>query len=293
MAKQSSRIRAETRLFHAQMMAAVSGSLDGRLARIFELVPREAFLGPGPWQICVPSGNGRSRRRYIQTPSADPVHINQNVLVALDAQKGIHNGEPYLHAAWIGSANPVGGEIVSHVGAGTGYYTAILSMLTLPKGHVHAFEIDETLARLAQQNLTPFDGVSVTHGDATVLPLPPSDLIYVNAGVAVPPVSWLRALRPGGRLIFPWRPTEDVALAMLVTKTREGFSVQPLRPAWFIPCVGASDAGEAQKLPSLPEARSIRSLWLKQDHEPDDTAVAIFNEVWFSSQTISQMAAAA
>jgi hypothetical protein len=32
---------------------------------------------------------------------------------------------------------------------------------------------------------------------------------------------------------------------------------------------------------------------LKQDHEPNDTAVAIFGEVWFSSQTISQMAAAA
>jgi protein-L-isoaspartate(D-aspartate) O-methyltransferase len=97
--------------------------------------------------------------------------------------------------------------------------------------------------------------------------------------------AWIGSANPVGG--------EIVSLAMLVTKTREGFSVQPLRPAWFIPCVGASDAGEAQKLPSLPEARSIRSLWLKQDHEPNDTAVAIFGEVWFSSQTISQMAAAA
>jgi protein-L-isoaspartate(D-aspartate) O-methyltransferase len=287
MAEKSSPILEEVRQFHAQMMAAASGSSDARLERIFELVPREAFLGPGPWHICVQPWKRRSYPRYIQTPSADPVHVNQNVLVALDVEKGINNGEPFLHAAWIAHASPTVGEIISHIGAGTGYYTAILSMLTLPNGRVHAFEIDENLAHKAQKNLTPFEGVSVTHGDATILPLPPSDIIYVNAGVMVPPASWLGALRPGGRLIFPWRPSEDVALAMMITKTRDGFSVQPLMQAWFIPCVGASDVTEAVKVPNASQAWSIRSAWLKQDRKPDDTAVAIFREVWFSSQAIS------
>ena len=54
----------------------------------------------------------------------------------------------------------------------------------------------------ARGNLEPFENVSVTTGDATKLPLPPSDLIYVNAGVVAPPLSWLNALRPQGRMVL-------------------------------------------------------------------------------------------
>ena len=82
----------EIRAFHAKLMAAASCSGDPRLERIFELIPREAFLPPGPWRI-------RLNDRSIQTPSADPVYLYQNTLVVLDAAKGINNGEPFLHAA--------------------------------------------------------------------------------------------------------------------------------------------------------------------------------------------------
>lgn len=272
----------EIRRFHAKMMAAASNSTDERLERIFELVPREVFLGPGPWQIMA---NGP---RYIETPSADASYLYQNVVVALDVTKGINNGEPFLHAAWIGAAAPKPDETIIHVGAGTGYYSALLSMLSLPRGHVHAFEIDETLARRAQENLEPFESVSLIHGDATALPLPASDLIYVNAGVVAPPVSWLEALRPGGRMIFPWRPIEPIALTLLVTRVETSFAVRPLMPAWFIPCVGASDANQCMKAPTIAEARAIRSLRLTGDQEPDETAVAIFPDVWFSTATFSR-----
>ncbi|NDV89465.1 methyltransferase domain-containing protein [Aurantimonas aggregata] len=271
----------EVRAFHAKMMAAASNSADERLERIFELVPREAFLGPGPWQIMV-------NRRYLETPSADPVYVYQNVLVALDAGKGINNGEPFLHASWIGAAGPKAGDTICHVGAGTGYYTALLSMLALPRGNVHAFEIQESLAQQARENLEPFEGVSVTHGDATALPLPACDLIYVNAGVVVPPVAWLKALKPGGRMIFPWQPAEGIGLAALVTSTESAFAVRPLMPAWFIPCVGASDANQCTRAPSIPEARAIRSLRLTSDQKPDETAVAIFPDMWFSTLDLSR-----
>ena len=180
----------EIRGFYAKLMAAASGSHDPRLERIFELVPREAFLPPGPWKIMV-------GETYVDTPSADPVYLYQNTLVALDAGKGINNGVPSLHAAWIGAASPQPGETVTHVGAGTGYYTAILSMLVLAGGQVHAFEIEERLAAAARRNLLPFENASVTAGNATSMALPASDLIYVNAGLGAPPVGWLRALRSG------------------------------------------------------------------------------------------------
>ena len=124
------------------------------------------------------------------------------------------------------------------------------------------------------------------HGDATALDLPASDVIYVNAGVAAPPLSWLQALRPGGRLVFPWRPTDRIGLAVLVTRSTQGFACEAFMRSWFIPCVGAAEAGDATLLPTRETAAKIRSLRLTGETPPDDSAVAIFEDVWFSSSEI-------
>jgi protein-L-isoaspartate(D-aspartate) O-methyltransferase len=269
----------EIRGFFAKMMAVASGSTDPRFERAFELVRREAFVGPGPWHINI-------YQRAVETPSADPIFLYQNVLVRLDAAKGINNGEPFLHAAWMGAVEPKDGDVICHIGAGTGYYSAMLSVLALPGGTVSAYEIDENLARRARDNLSPFENVSVIQGDATRLPLPPSDLIYVNAGVVMPPLDWLKALRPQGRMIFPWRPSQSAALAIIIRRRRSGFSVEPLMASYFIPCVGASDAEECDKIPDSREAWSARSVWLNSDRAPDETAVAICKDLWFSSAEI-------
>ncbi|RUP14229.1 MAG: SAM-dependent methyltransferase [Methylobacterium sp.] len=267
----------EVRAFHARLMAVASGSRDHRLERIFESVPREAFLGAGPWKIMV-------NNRYVETPSVDPVYLYQNILVGLDPAKGINNGEPFLHARWIGAVAPKSGETIVHIGAGVGYYTAILSMLSLPDGSVHAFEIEASLARRALDTLKPFEGVTVIQGDATRLPLPSCDLIYVNAGVVSSPGPWLKALRVGGRIIFPWRPSQQLGAALMMTRTEAGFTVQFLGPAWFIPCVGASDPEGCVTPPSLSQVRTVRAAWLIEDKTPDDTAIAVCRDVWFSDR---------
>lgn len=279
---------AEIRSAYASEMAAASGSDDPRIENAFATVPREDFVGPGPWMIMGLSA-ALAGERYVRTLDADPAHLYRNALVALDAEKGINNGEPSLHAAWIGAVAPRPGEAVSHIGAGTGYYSAILSRLVLPGGSVHAFEIEPKLARKARRNLLPYPGVTVVTGDAVTLPLPASDIIYVNAGVAAPPAGWLNALKPGGRLIFPWRPSEEVALSILVTRRDAGFALEPLMPSWFIPCIGAGQTGRrAKKLPVPEEARRTRSIWLRADKQPDETATAIIGDVWFSSEPVSK-----
>jgi hypothetical protein len=58
MVRKSGVVLEEVRRFHAQMMAVATGSPDERFERIFELVPREAFLGPVPG--ISPSTLGRS-----------------------------------------------------------------------------------------------------------------------------------------------------------------------------------------------------------------------------------------
>ncbi len=271
-------MEADIRANYARQMAAASGSADPRLEEAFAAVPREAFLGAGPWTIVV--GN-----RKVTTPDADPAHIYQNVLVALDAER--NNGEPVLHAAWIGKIAPQPGEMVIHVGAGSGYYTALLATLVLPGGSVTAFELDADLAAQARRNLEPYENVTVVAGDGVVAKLPESNIIYVNAGVAAPPAGWLKTLRPGGRLIFPWQPSERVGLAMVATRTGGGFECRPFMGSWFIPCVGASQPGGSAKLPTQGQARRTRSIWLTADKAPDRSATAIFGDVWFSSKRIA------
>jgi protein-L-isoaspartate(D-aspartate) O-methyltransferase len=267
----------EARTLYARMMAAASGSSDPRLERTFELVPREAFLPPGPWHIMV-------EHRLVETPSADPAHLYQNALVVLDRQKGINNGEPFLHAAWIGAVAPQPGETVTHIGVGAGYYTAILSMLVLPGGRVFAYEIDAALARAARRNLVPFENVTVIEENAVEAVLPPSDVIYVNAGVVAPPASWFEALNPGGRLVFPWRPREDVGLAIIARPEGKDFSVRILGGAWFIPCAGASNETATIRRPSRGDTRRARTVVLTSRRQPDSSAVAIYPELWFSAE---------
>jgi len=269
----------DIRKFYARLMAANAASSDPRLEEVFASVPREAFLGPGPWTIV--AGNGK-----VTTPSADPAHVYQNVLVALDADKGINNGEPFLHAMWIGKLAPKPGETVTHIGAGTGYYTALLARLVSPDGTVTAFELDDRLADLARKNLEAYGNATVVRGDAVTTPLPPSDVIYVNAGVVAPPAGWLKALRPGGRMIFPWRPAERVPLAVMVTRTEKGLACDPFMRSWFIPCFGASFADLAAKIPTREQAGRSRSIWLTSDKAPDRTATAILGDVWFSSKKL-------
>lgn len=261
---------------YARALARVSASPDPRLEQAFYRVHREDFLPPGPWKLLVEG-------QFVQTPNSDPAHVYQNAAIALDVRKGINNGEPHLHAMWIGAAAPQPGETITQIGLGMGYYSAILSLLVLPGGRLIGFEIDSDLAETARHKLSAYENVSVVTGDATSLEVPPSDMIYVSAAVVEPPEQWLRALRPGGRLIFPWRPTVDVALAMLVKRVSAGFEARPLMSCWFIPCAGASSHKSRLLAPNPSSAQRIRSLLLTRIQAPDESAVAIYEHCWFSS----------
>lgn len=250
---------------------------EARLALAFNAVPRENFVGPGPWQVSV---DGTS---YIDTPSADAAYLYQDVLIALDRAAGINSGEPSLHAKFMSAIKPRPGETVVHVGAGMGYYSAVLCHLVESNGRVEAFEISTALAA-ARRNLSSLANASVIAGDATLLAMSPANVIYVIAGVVAPPLHWLKALLPGGRMLFPWRPTEDIAIALLIHRSTRGFDVTPLQSAWFIPCVGASDIGVQDKVPDADSAWRTRSLRFNGEIATDATATAVCRDIWFSSE---------
>lgn len=129
---------------------------DGRLTTAFASTARERFVGPGPWKVFTLGG-------YIETPSADPAFLYQDVVVGLAPERKINNGQPTLHAFCLAALNVKEGETVIHIGAGTGYYSALLAKLTGPTGSVAAYEIEQDLAKDAARNLADFSNVAACH----------------------------------------------------------------------------------------------------------------------------------
>ena len=234
-----------------------AGVSDPRIEAAFAAVPREDFAGPPPWRI----GSGGV---FGLTSADDPASLYDDVLVAIDANRGINNGQPSLHAQAIDALGLKLGETVTQIGAGAGYYTAILATLVGPEGRVVAYEIEPDLAQRAAANLASYPQVQV-RACSGVEHLPLADAIYVNAAATHPLRAWLDALNPGGRLVFPLQAAGSTGAMALITRPERG-DAWPARLFWgvvFIPCGGAQDAEMGRKLDQafrLGGPERVRSL---------------------------------
>ena len=263
--------------FYASYIVRSAGAASQALIQAFATTPREHYLGPGPWPIFVGSG-------YLPTVSDDPRQLYQDVLVGLAADRGINNGQPSLHARCLAACAPAAGERVLHIGAGTGYYTAILAALVGAEGQVIAYEIEADLADRARDNLRHLPQVSVLGASATQGELPRADLIYVNAGATHPLDSWVDALNPGGRLIFPLTPNEGMGCMLLVTRRGgERYDAAVVSRVSFIACIGARDDDASNSLSAALESQSIKSVRSLRRHTPPDTTAWCIGAGWWLS----------
>jgi protein-L-isoaspartate(D-aspartate) O-methyltransferase len=267
------------RLFFGALITAKAGIPPGsELAAAFASTPREQFVGPPPWKIFTPTG-------YIETPSDDPAVLYQDVVVSLGTDGPLNNGEPTLHALCLSALAIRKGERVVHVGAGTGYYTTLLAKLTGESGAVDGYEIDRGLAERAARNLAPFPYVTVHNRSGAEGPLPPCDVLYVNAGATAPLAVWLDALLPQGRLLFPLTPSEGIGGMLLITKTEDGtYPASFVCRALFVPCIGARDEFEAQQLNhAFRKGRWASVKSLHRDQAPDRSCWCAGSGWWLSS----------
>jgi len=273
------------RSFFASLITANAGlpNREGGVAEAFASVPRERFVGPGPWMVLTPLG-------YIQTPSDDPAFLYQDLTVALAPERRINNGQPTLHALCLSALNLEPGETAVHVGAGTGYYTALLHHLVGADGSVVGYEIEEDLARRAAANLQDRPNVRIEHRSGVMGPLPDCDAVYVNAGATAPLDVWLDALRPGGRLLFPLTPAEvagkpGIGGMLLVTRRTDGsFDARFVCPAAFIGCAGARDEETANKLTEAFKRGTMRDVRsLRRGTVPDESSWVAGNGWWLST----------
>ncbi len=223
---------------------AGDAALQAGLEQAFATVPREAFMaGPPPWRL-VGAGTPRATR--------DPLDLYDDLLVVLDAAQGINNGQPSLHARCLGAARPGAGDTVLHMGAGCGYYSAILAELVGAGGEVLAYEIDPALAACARQALRPWPQARVIAESALGRGLPQVDLLYASASVTTLPAEWLAALRPGGRAVLPLAPPRGWGL-MLWLQRAQG-PVWPLRVLARVAFVGATGPPDLAAETALAQA---------------------------------------
>ena len=249
----------------------------------FATVPRERFVGAGPWRVRSPM----DMAEYWTTADADPRAVYHDVLIALDEARGINNGQPSLWAFLLDQPDIQPGERVLHLGCGTGYYTAVMAELVGPTGKITAIEIDSDLAEKARAALMPWPQIVVSHADGASLSLEPADLIVASAGATHPLPSWLDALKQGGRLMFPMTATRRGGMLLVTREVEDGFSARFLCQVGFIDFSGARDPDIDRRLAAAlarDSGRAVRSL--RRDYHARDRTCWLHSEGWCLSRRL-------
>jgi len=249
-------IESARRLF-AEELCSLNGITSPDIFAAFASVPRERFVGPGPWVI-------QSHGKSGFTQDADPAHVYRDALIVLDETKRLNNGQPSLWAIHLGLLFIRSGDEILHLGCGTGYYTAILAELTGPHGKVTAIEVDEGLATRARVALQPWSQVTVIHADGSRGPFQPADAIVISAGATHPLATWLAAVKPAGKLLFPLTSTRGPGtMAHLTRVSADRFAAALRGSVFFVDFEGARDPAVSKELAHAlrrDEGTSVRSL---------------------------------
>lgn len=262
---------------YAKQISAALGVADKRIEDAFAEIRREAFLGPGPWQVF------RFRMNYVPTPDADPVYLYTDDIVGLLPDRHINNGQPSLHAYLLSRAKPCAGDHIVHIGAGVGYYSAIMAHLVGRSGKVTAIEFDTELAERAKANLGGYANVSVVQGDGGIVPFEAADVIYVNAGATRPADPWLDRLKEGGRLILPlttdkgftdadWGNMHLRGAVFLIERHGTDLHARWISPVAIFPCEGMRDTDSEKALAMAfdgGDCRQVKRLYRTDDVPAD------------------------
>lgn len=204
-----------TRLRHRMVeeQLARRGIVNKRVLDAMREVPRHLFVAPQLRHLAyhdgpLPIGGGQT--------------ISQPYIVALMTQLLTLHGD----------------ESVLEVGVGSGYQTAILSLLArqvigLERVAALAGQAAEVLDSLGYEDVT----IHVGDGSQGLLDQAPFDAILVAAASPSVPAPLQSQLADGGRLVIP---VDDGMGQMLERIERKGgaLHVEPLVPVRFVPLVG-------------------------------------------------------
>ena len=271
----------EARQAFAAELRALANVRHETVLRAFATVPREGFVGPGPWRLL-----NLYEHRYWTTPDTDPRWLYHNVLVALDEARGLNTGEPSLWAHHFDRLDLKRGERVLQIGTGAGYFTAILAEIVGPTGQLLGLEVDGQLAVAAKANLEPWPQASVRKVDG-VGPIDGQwDALIAFAGVSAPPMAWVDALADGGRALIPMTNEQRFGMLLRVDRAADGFAARQAGNIGIFPCAGGRDLADVDSTGRALADYAGRSALkcLRRDGHPADDTCWLHRDGWCLSK---------
>jgi protein-L-isoaspartate(D-aspartate) O-methyltransferase len=283
----------ETRKRNAEEIRTAAKINSEALLNAFASVPREDFVGQGPWSVLSrPAAPGQ--RQPEVTDVTAPRELYRDVAVYLDSSKSPTNGNPSTLAPWLDALNLSDGKSVFHLGCGTGYYTAIIAEVVGPRGQVTAADVDPVLAAQARKSLARYPNVQVIEGDGGSVDTGLRDAIFVNAGVTHPTEQWLESMTVGGTLVLPitieiGMPHVGKGLALRVSRLASGYEARffPM-PVMIYSCTSVRDAqigaafGQRFMSGTFDSVRSLR----RDPHSPESSCWLHSTTFCLSTQSV-------
>lgn len=159
---------------------------------------------------------------------------------ALPIGNGQTISQPFVQARSCELLRLTGRERVLEIGTGSGYQTALLSMLA---ESVFSVERIAELARRAHEVIRSLGlaNVSIMHGDGSLgwRPNAPYDGIVVAAASPAIPGPLVAQLTPGGRLVIPvGNPDAQVLTLVIRHANGEGHDEAAIHDVRFVPLLG-------------------------------------------------------
>lgn len=199
------------------------GIRDLAVLRAFAEVPREAFVP-------------QSLREEAYADRPVPIGAEQTI------------SQPYIVAVMLEALELERGERVLEVGAGSGYASALLSVMG---GHVIALERVQSLVTKADAALARagIRGVTLKTGDGRCgwAAGAPYDVILVSAAASEVPSALLDQLAVGGRLVAPVGASDATQRLLRIRRTTpDSFAREILCAVRFVPLlVGIASTEQA------------------------------------------------
>ena len=164
---------------------------------------------------------------------------------ALPIAAGQTISQPFIVARMTELLELKGRERVLEIGGGSGYQTAVLSLLARK---IYSIERIPVLAAEAKHRLPllGYRNVSFRLDDGTAgWPVyAPFDAILVAAGGPTLPEPLIEQLEPGGKLVIPVGGDQKSQNLIRVIRTESGYETQDHGPCAFVPLIGKHGWGQ-------------------------------------------------
>lgn len=187
---------------------------DERVLFAMEKVPRELFVA-------------EAMKSQAYSDNALPIAGNQTI------------SQPYIVAKMSELLEADKTSVILEIGAGSGYQTAVLSLLAKK---IYAVERVSALVEHTRNRLQSLGirNVILIQGDGTIglERHAPFDGILVAAGSPDIPAPLVGQLKIGGKLVIPIGEDQKSQRLIRVTKTAESFKTEDFGACAFVPLIG-------------------------------------------------------